>query len=105
MAEDHIANMFNITVAELEEEDHIWQLAEEFYWKFMIDNFQRDDGTYQDEESATYTDEFNLQKYIYSLIRLTVALMDMVNDALVDIDKIFDQFGIPECWTPAYIKE
>jgi len=31
LAEDHIANMFNITVADLEEDDHIWQLAEDFY--------------------------------------------------------------------------
>jgi len=94
-----IQTVYNIDYLNLELDERIWKLAEDFYWELMIDNFPQNDETKRDDDDFD-KDNFplNLEIYIHSLLRICFCLLDVVTDGLVDTDQAYDAFDVPERW-------
>ena len=103
-----IQNLYNIDFLNETVDKRSRAIAEAFYWEFMIDNFPTDEGEsiYGKEETwNTYDYELNLLVYIESLIRIVGCLLDVVNDAEVDIDEVYERYGIAEHWNHNFIND
>jgi hypothetical protein len=103
-----IENIYNIDYVNQDADERIEQLAEDFYWEFMIDNFPLDDGTSRYDDDVEWDPnnyELNLEIYIESLVRIVSCLLELVTDGEVNVDQAYDHYLLPERWTEEYIQD